>query len=84
MAQPLTIKRNPFGMGMDNIIITGFTDEELSELKSMEHHEAMEKIVEMLNSRNQGKGKEFQCGYGIYGLWFDNEAAYMRVGDSCD
>lgn len=82
MANPLTINRNPFGMGMDNVIITGFTDEELYKLKCMEHHDAIDAVVEMLDSRNQGKGQEFRSGYGICSLWFDNEAVYMRVGES--
>ena len=84
VAKPLAIEKNPFGMGYDNIKITGFTDNELYELKSMEHGEAIEAVVDMLNRRNQGKGRELQCGYGIYGMWFDNEFVYMRVGDSCD
>lgn len=84
MTNPLTLERNPFGMGFDTVRIIGFTDEEMYNLRSLDHHEAIEKIVEILNDRNQGKGEEFRSGYGIYGLWFDNEYVYMRVGDSCE
>lgn len=70
--------------GMDTMKITGFRDSELSELKSMEHYEAQDKLLEMLDARNENTGTCWKCGYGIYGMWFDNEAAYMNVGNSCD
>lgn len=64
--------------------ITGFNDGELSELKSMEHHEAREKLIEMLDARNGNIGTCWACGNGVYGMWFDNEAAYLNIGSSCD
>ena len=64
--------------------ITGFLDGELGELKSMEHGEAQDKLLEMLDSRNNGIGSCWACGYGVYGMWFDNEAAYINIGNSCD
>jgi hypothetical protein len=64
--------------------ITGFSDDELSELKSMEHNESKEKLIDMLNYRNNGIGRAWTCGYGVYGLWYDNEAAYLNIGKSCD
>ena len=70
--------------GLDTLRISGFNDGELNELKSMEHHEAEKKLVEMLDSRNHGEGTCYSCGYGIYSLWFDNEFAYMNIGTSCD
>jgi len=84
MAQ-LEIKSIPSGRcGISTMMISGFKNGELSELKSMEHREAEEKLIEMLNSRNNGQGTAYACGYGIYGLWFDNEAAYLNIGSSCD
>lgn len=81
----LEIKEVPYGgFGLRTQKITGFRDGELNELKSMEHKEAKAKIIEMLDSRNNGEGTAWACGYGIYGLWFDNEAAYMNIGSSCD
>ena len=81
----LEINEVPYGgMGLRTMKITGFKDGELNELKSMEHKEAKAKIIEMLDSRNNGEGTAWACGYGIYGLWFDNEAAYMNIGSSCD
>lgn len=81
----LNIEKIPSGRpGLETMMITGFKDSELSELKSMEHHEATETLLDMLNSRNNGLGTAWKCGYGVYGMWFDNEAAYMNIGSSCD
>ena len=80
----LTIEKRPYSPGLDSVKITGFREGELNELKSMEHHEAKEKLIDMLDYRNMGQGTIWHNGYGIYGLWFDNEAAYMNIGTSCD
>ena len=76
-------KQNQYG-GLQTMRIGGFHDGELSELKSMEHHEAKDKLLEMLNSRNGNLGTCWHNGYGVYGLWFDNEYAYLNIGTSCD
>lgn len=81
----LVIEEVPYGgRTLRTQKITGFKDGELNELKSMEHGEAQEKLVEMLDSRNNGEGTAWAFGYGIYGLWFDNEAAYLNIGNTCD
>lgn len=80
----LNLERNHYSGGLDHIKISGFRDGELNELKSMEHHEAEEKVIQMLNDRNHGEGTALACGYGIYGMWFDNEAVYLSVGNTCD
>lgn len=80
----LTIERKPCTNSMDTMKITGFSDSELSELKSMEHYESKDALLDMLDSRNSGQGTLWACGYGVFGHWFDNEAAYINVGKSCD
>ena len=80
----LTLDRTPYNAGMDQVKITGFCDGEMSELKSMEHNEAREALIDMLNRRNQNTGTCLAYGNGIYGLWFDNEAAYLSIGKTCD
>jgi len=80
----LKMERFRYTNGLDHVKITGFNDGELSELKSMEHLEAEHKLLEMLNSRNDGEGRRLGCGYGVYGMWFDDEAAYLSVGTTCD
>ena len=81
----LKIEKIPSGRhGMDTMKITGFRDNELSELKSMEHYEAKDKLLDMLDYRNNKTGTAWMCGNGVYGMWFDNEAAYMNIGSSCD
>ena len=80
----LTLEKRKYSSGIDMMKITGFKAGELNELKSMEHGEAREKIIEMLDSRNDNLGTRLACGNGVYGLWFDNEAAYLNVGSGCD
>lgn len=83
MALQLDMKME-IGGGMQTVKISGFGDGELSELKSMDHYEAKEKLLEILDARNGGIATRWTCGPGVYGLWFDNEFAYLRVGLSCD
>jgi len=80
----LTITKQPCTGAMDTMKITGFTDGELSELKSMEHNESKEVLLNMLDIRNSGLGTQLSCGYGVYGLWYDNDAAYLNIGKTCD
>ena len=72
------------GSRMKVMRIGGFADGELAELKSMEHHEAGDTLMDMLDTRNNGLATTWQCGYGVFGFWFDNEYAYINVGTSCD
>lgn len=80
----LTIERRQCTNVIDTMRIGGFLDGELSELKSMEHYEAKDKLLDMLDRRNGGIGTQWKCGYGVYGMWFDNEYAYVNIGRSCD
>jgi hypothetical protein len=64
--------------------IGGFESGELDELKSMEHYEAEEKLLDMLDYRNSNTGTCWKCGYGVYSSWYDNEFAYVTIGTSCD
>lgn len=80
----LNIETIPCTGGMETKRITGFEDGELQELKNMKHYEAKEKLLEMLDKRNGGIGTCWYCGNGTFGLWFDNEAAYLNVGKTCD
>ena len=70
--------------GLDTMKITGFSDEILYSLKHMKHEDAKESVIELLDERNNGIGTCWHNGNGIYGLWFDNEAAYMNIGSSAD
>jgi hypothetical protein len=69
---------------MKTMRISGFMDGELSELKSMEHKEAKTALLDMLDRRNSGTGTCWQNGYRVYGMWFDNEYAYINIVTSCD
>lgn len=84
MAQPLTIEKSPYGSGMDIVHVVGFSDEEIERLNVLSYADAIQEVVEIINRRNQGKAKEFQCGYGIYGMRIVGKDVYLTVGDSCD
>ena len=80
----LKIDRKPYGPGLEEVRVSGFSDGELSELKSMEHREAQQKLIDLLNRRNNNIGTCWANGNGIYGIWFDNEYAYLNIGSSSD
>jgi len=64
--------------------ITGFKDGELRKLKDLPHTQAEGLLIRMLDERNDGTGSQWKNKYGILGLWFDNEAAYVNIGKPCD
>lgn len=84
MAKPLKIEEWQKTTGLVTMRISDFREGELDELKSMEHKEAVEKLLDLLDFRNMGKGTIWHNGYGVYGVWFDNEYAYVNIGNSCD
>lgn len=84
VAKPLTIERNPFGMGNDIFKITGFTDDELYELKKLEHQKAIWKLLDILDERNDDLGTKWWRSCIVSDGWFDNEFAYIKLVDPCD
>lgn len=84
MAKLTVEKQNSGRPGLDTMKVTGFKDGELAELKGMKHQDAEEKLLTMLDDRNGNIGSCWKCGYGVYGMWFDDEAAYFNIGNSCD
>lgn len=72
------------GSSMETKKVSGFMEGELEELKRMPHEEAKERLLDILDGRNNGIGRCWYRGNGIYDVWFDNEAAYLNVGLSCD
>ena len=70
--------------GLQTMRIGGFQEGELEELKAMSNMEARDKLLLMIDMRNDGRGTCWHCGYGVYGVWFDNEYAYLNIGTSCD
>ena len=84
MEQGLNIEKRQYSVGMDTMVITGFTDDALKELKRMPNAEAADTLLATLDTLNGGIGTQWKRGYGVYGVWFDNEAAYVNIGTSCD
>ena len=80
----LTIEPMDSMNGMQTMRIGNFAEGELQELKKLPNPEAKDALLTMVDERNDGRGTTWQCGYGVFGLWFDNEYAYIRIGTSCD
>ena len=80
----LSIESIEVGNGMETMRIGNFAEGELQELKSLPNLDAKDKLLTMVDERNDGRGTCWYCGYGVYGLWFDDEYAYLRIGTSCD
>jgi hypothetical protein len=64
--------------------ITGWTDNELSELNSMEYREMIDKILEILDVRNLNMGTCWHNGYGVYTAWISGSTVFVEIGNSCD
>ena len=68
----------------DTMKISGFKEGELEDLKFISNQKAKMELLSMLDERNAGIGTMWHNGNGVYGVWFDNEFAYINVGTSCD
>lgn len=82
--EALKIETHYRNTGTDTMKVTGFTEEELSELNSMDYREMQEKVLEMLDTRNGNLGDCWKNGYGVYGMWIMNGAVYVEIGNTCD
>lgn len=80
----LKIETDRPGIGVNVMKISGFTNQELKELGSMEQRELEETVLDMLDRRNGNTGTCWKCGYGVYRTWMRGDAVYMEVGSSCD
>ena len=80
----LSIETSPYLPGIEQKTVTGFTDAEISELQSMELHEAEDRVLEMLDERNGNTGTCWKCGYGVYGFALGTKGCTFRIGTSCD
>ena len=80
----LTIEKMPCTRAMDTMRISGFAEGELEKLKRLPNEAARSLLLDILDTRNNGLATCWHNGEGIYGLWFDNEYAYLNIGKSCD
>lgn len=82
--EELKIDKLDFGSSLDTMKISGMSEEELKDLRRVPHDVALDRLLEMLDKRNNGLGTRWACGRGVYSFWFDNVAAYVNIGRSCD
>lgn len=81
MASPLTVEQNPFGIGEQFFIIKGLTEEELHDLKTLSNHDALSKLLDILDERNDDLGTIWWRSSIVCCCWFDNEFAYIKLHD---
>lgn len=78
---PLTIKtKRYFDFNMH--IVSGFTDDELAQLRGTKNPK--DKIVSILDERNNRIGTCWECGYGIYEVFVGEKDVCVTTGISCD
>ena len=81
---PLQIETAYKNSGTDTMKVTGFTEQELSELNSMDYRDMIDTVLEILDTRNNGIGSSWKCGYGVLLMWISNGAVFVEIGNSCD
>ena len=59
--------------------ISGFTPRELDELKSMDIRDATDKVLEMLDDRNDGKGTYLKHCVGIHYVQFGMDSVLIKA-----
>ena len=80
----LKVETDRYGMGVNVMKVSGFTNQELKELGSMEQGEMEESVLNMLDKRNGNTGTCWKRGYGVYRMWMHGGAVYVEIGSSCD
>lgn len=80
----LNIETKYINSGTKVMKVTGFSEAELSELNSMDYRDMIDKVLDMLDSRNNGIGTAWHNGYGVYQMWISNGAVMAEIGTSCD
>lgn len=80
----LKIETDRYGLGRNVQKITGFAEQELKELGSMEQSELEETVLDMLDRRNGNTGTCWKCGCGVYRTWMHGDAVFVEIGSNCD
>lgn len=81
---PLTITADRDNFSTRTMKITGFTEQELHELNSMDYRDMKETLLNIIDDRNKNTATCWHNGYGIYCAWIRDDAAYVEIGKSCD
>ena len=70
--------------GIKTMRVTGFTNDELNQIRNAEHETAMDMTLDLLDRKNDGIGSCWVCGYGVYAMWMDDDSVYFNIGTSSD
>lgn len=80
----LKVETNRYGIDVNTMKVSGFTNQEIKELGSMEQKELESTVLDMLDRRNGNIGTCWKNGYGVYQTWLSGDAVFMTIGTSCD
>lgn len=64
--------------------VTGFTEDELNELKQMDWRDMKKTVLEVLDKECNGIGTCWHNGYGVFQMWIAGDAVMVEIGKSCD
>ena len=71
--------------------VTGFSDEEMHELLTLDeekgYYAMRDRLVEIIDAHNPGHGTAWGAGYGIYDVKFHKDypnSVFVETGSSCD
>ena len=81
---PLKIATEHDRGGVKIMKVTGFTPFELDMLNRMPYQDMKEKLLTMLDDRNNGLGTCWHNGNGVYQMWVGADGMYVEIGSSCD
>ena len=91
MKSKLTIELDRDTYLFDHWKVSGFSDEEFSELLRLKedqgYFQMQKRLVEIIDEHNPNQGTCWACGYGIYGVVFNDRfpgCVFVETGNSCD
>ena len=84
MSKPLTVEKYREGVSVNVMKVTGLSEQELSELNSMEYREMIDTFLDILDKRNPKLGTCWHNGYGVLNVWIDEGIVYVEIGASAD
>ena len=86
--KPFVIREEPgFGHATSIMRVSGFSVEEMKELSKLPVMKMEERVLEMINQRNNGIGTCWHNGNGVYRVYISQmcpDSVFVEIGKSCD
>lgn len=82
--EQLKITEQDYSPGIKTMKVSGLADGELYKLRHMGNEDARKQLLDWIDERNGGLAQMWHNEHGILGIWLDNEAAYVNIGNNSD